>query len=81
VPTKKTQALVAYLALTADQTHPRDKLSALLWPDTPSAAARNALRQTLFVRRKALGPAERGGLVMRGDAITLAAGSTLASGW
>src|SRR2546430_534927 len=73
VPTRKAQALLAYLALTTDQTHPRDKLAALLWPDTPPASARNALRQTLFVLRKALGPAERGGLVMRGDAITLAA--------
>jgi len=75
VPTRKAQALFAYLALTADQTHPRDKLAALLWPDTPPASARNALRQTLFVLRKALSPAARGGLVMRGDAITLAAGA------
>src|SRR2546427_3495163 len=73
VPTKKAQALVAYLALTEDQGHPRDKLAALLWPDTPAASARNALRQTLFVLRKALGPAERAGLVMTGDAIVLAA--------
>src|SRR5438876_594656 len=73
VPTRKAQALFAYLALTADQTHPRDKLAALLWPDTPPAAARNALRQTLCVLRKALGPAERGGLVMTADTFPLAA--------
>ncbi len=72
VPTRKAQALLAYLALTPGQTHPRDKLAALLWPDTPPGPARTALRQTLFVLRKALGAADHG-LVATGDAITLAA--------
>jgi hypothetical protein len=40
VPTRKAQALLAYLALTAGQTHPRDKLASLLWADTPPGAAR-----------------------------------------
>ncbi len=74
VPTKKAQALLAYLALTPGQTHPRDKLAALLWPDTPPGPARTALRQTLFVLRKALGAAQLG-LVVTGDAITLVAGA------
>ena len=30
VPTRKTQALLAYLALPLGQAHPRDKLAALL---------------------------------------------------
>ncbi|HEV8642760.1 MAG TPA: AAA family ATPase [Methylomirabilota bacterium] len=72
VPTRKAQALLAYLALTPGQVHPRDKLAALLWPDTSPASARNGLRQTLFVLRKALGPAERAPLVMTGDAVSLA---------
>jgi DNA-binding SARP family transcriptional activator len=71
VPTKKAQALLAYLALTPGQTHPRDQLAALLWPDAPPGRARNALRQTLFVLRKALGAADGELLVMTADAITL----------
>src|SRR5258705_6459877 len=51
VPTRKAQGLVAYLALTPGLVHPRDKLTALLWPEAAPGAARNALRQTLFVLR------------------------------
>ncbi|MGH2625100.1 MAG: AfsR/SARP family transcriptional regulator, partial [Anaerolineales bacterium] len=72
VPTKKAQALLAYLALPPGRTHPRDKLAALLWGDTPSGPARNALRQTLFILRKALGGAEPATLHVTGDAIALA---------
>src|SRR4030095_13389661 len=56
VTTKKAQALLAYLALTPGQSHPRDKLAALLWADTAPGPARNALRQALFALRRALGP-------------------------
>jgi len=70
VPTRKAQALLAYLALTPRQAHPRDKLASLLWPDARPGAARNALRQTLFVVRKALGHTESP-IVMSGDAIGL----------
>ncbi|HEV8306588.1 MAG TPA: BTAD domain-containing putative transcriptional regulator [Methylomirabilota bacterium] len=70
IPTRKAQALLAYLALTPGQSHPRDKLAALLWPDVPPGAARADLRQTLFVLRKALGSDP---LVVTGDAITLPA--------
>ena len=73
VPTRKAQALLAYLAFIPGHAHSRDKLAALLWPDTSPGAARTALRQTLFILRKALGPAESATLVMTGDAITLAA--------
>jgi DNA-binding SARP family transcriptional activator len=72
VPTKKAQALLAYLALTPGQLHPRDKLAALLWGDTTPGTARNALRQTLFVLRRALGALEGEVFQMTGDAITLA---------
>jgi len=47
VLTRKAQALLAYLALTPGQAHPRGKLAALLWSDASPAAARNALRQAL----------------------------------
>ena len=32
---RKTQLLLAYLALNAGQRQPRDKLAALLWQDRP----------------------------------------------
>src|ERR671934_2661727 len=71
VPTKKAQALLAYLALTPGQSHPRDKLAGLLWADAAPGTARNALRQTLFVLRRALGGVEEGLFKLVGDAITL----------
>src|SRR5688572_26231182 len=55
VPTRKAQALLAYLAVTPGQPHPRDKLAAFLWGDTAPAAARTALRQTLIILRKVIG--------------------------
>ena len=45
--------LLAWLALEGPT--PREKLAALLWPDSPSDAARNALRQRLFRLRKQVG--------------------------
>lgn len=56
LPTKKTQALLAYLALPVGHAHPRDKLANLLWGGTSDASARNSFRQALFVLRKALAP-------------------------
>ena len=52
---RKTQLLLAYLALNAGQSHPRDKLAALLWQDRPEEQARQSLRQCLFTLGKALG--------------------------
>src|SRR5262245_18751540 len=52
---KKSQALLAYLAVPLGQAHPRDKLAALLWGDMREAQARAGLRQTLFTLRKLLG--------------------------
>src|SRR5215470_6901279 len=54
VPTRKAQALLAYLALPCGVAHPRDKLAALLWGDLREGQARTNLRQTLFMLRKAL---------------------------
>src|SRR5262245_2821973 len=54
VPTRKAQALLAYLALPCGVAHPRDKLAALLWGNMREGQARTNLRQTLFMLRKAL---------------------------
>ena len=65
VPTKKGQALLAYLACSPAASHPRDSLAALFWGDLPQCHTRHSLRQTLFVLRMALAfPAPS---VLRGD--------------
>jgi DNA-binding SARP family transcriptional activator len=45
--------MLAWLALEGPTT--RERLAALLWPDSPPEAARNTLRQRLFRLRRALG--------------------------
>ncbi len=54
LPTVKSKALLAYLALTSDQVHSRDELAALFWGDRPESAARHNLAQTLSSIRKVL---------------------------
>jgi DNA-binding SARP family transcriptional activator len=54
LPTKKAQALLAYLAARPGQAHPRDKLAALLWGGTPERQARDSLRHALAALRRAL---------------------------
>src|SRR5262245_30588189 len=70
LPTRKTQALLAYLALPLGQAHSRDKLAALLWGGIREESARASLRQALFAIRRALAEAE--GDVLRQEADTLA---------
>jgi DNA-binding SARP family transcriptional activator len=55
LPTRKAEALLAYLALARDQGAGRDVLSALLWDDVSEASARASLRQTLSLLGKTLG--------------------------
>lgn len=54
VDRRKAIALLAYLAVTAE-THSRDVLSTLLWPEYGQASALGALRTTLSVLKKAIG--------------------------
>jgi DNA-binding SARP family transcriptional activator len=69
LPTKKVQALLAYLAIPPGRYHSREKLTALLWGDTPEPQARQSLRQALAMLRRALG--EPGPVLTQGDAIAL----------
>jgi DNA-binding SARP family transcriptional activator len=69
LPTRKTQALLAFLALPPGPTHPRDKLAALLWGDMGQAEARRNLRRALFALRQAAGDA--GALVTEGGSVAL----------
>ncbi len=52
--TDKVRALLAYLAVEASQSHRRDALAGLLWPDQPQQNARQNLRQALAYLRSAL---------------------------
>jgi len=48
-------ALLAYLAVEHHHPQPRDRLAGLLWPDHPTTAARDNLKQTLSNLRRTLG--------------------------
>lgn len=46
LPTNKTRALLAYLALTPDTPLRRESLAGLFWPEQPEVMARQNLRKT-----------------------------------
>ncbi len=52
---RKSRGLLAYLALDMRRAHARDRLAALLWPDSGEMQARTSLRQALTALRRALG--------------------------
>ena len=70
-PTKKAKALLAYLALQPGQYHPRDKLAALLWGNASDNQARNNLRQTLALLRKAIAHSASPCVISDGDTLYL----------
>jgi len=63
LPTKKSQALFAYLALHPDRPCSRETLTALLWGDTPDLQARHSLRQAVYHIRQTLGNTRAGTLI------------------
>ena len=71
LPTQKSQALLAYLALPLGQAHPREKLATLLWGDMPHAQARGNLRNALSRIKKILPKAARASLVVDGAGVSL----------
>src|SRR5215813_13158642 len=71
LPTQKTQALLAYLALPIGRSHPREKLATLLWGDMQHAQARGNLRNALSRIRKILPKAVRASLVIDGASVSL----------
>ncbi len=54
--TRKTAALLAYLAFYRDRMHPREVLVALLWPDSDIDLGRNSLSKALSSLRHQLEP-------------------------
>jgi DNA-binding SARP family transcriptional activator len=75
LPTRKAQALLAYLAVPAGLAHPRDKLASLLWGSTVETTARTSLRQTLYALRKSLRTAAPAPLRVDGEAVALEPGA------
>lgn len=75
LPTKKSQALFAYLALRPSQGHPRDTLAALLWGERAQRQARHSLRQALLDIRSALPRTKLDVIRSEGDRVVLIPGA------
>jgi DNA-binding SARP family transcriptional activator len=71
LPTKKSQALLAYLALPAGRIHTREQLATLLWGDMPEPQARGNLRQGLSRLRNALPRPVRPAVIFDGPTVAL----------
>lgn len=77
LPTRKAEALLAFLACHPGRKQPRDRLTALLWGDRSDRQARHSLSQTLLSLRQELGEAnsllliEREAVALRPDAVEL----------
>ena len=56
LPTRKSRLLLAFLASPPGQSHSREKLASLFWPDTQEEQARGSLRYALTALRNALAP-------------------------
>jgi TolB-like protein/two-component SAPR family response regulator len=71
LPTRKAEALLAFLALKPGVARRRERIAATLWSRSGEAQARGSLRQTLTTLRKALQPAGVAGIVSDGDTLHL----------
>ncbi|MEZ5934795.1 MAG: AAA family ATPase [Alphaproteobacteria bacterium] len=71
LPTRKAEALFAYLALPLGRAHRRERLAALLWGDRADKQARHSLNQTVFSIRKALAGADVDPILVNGETLAL----------
>ncbi len=69
LPTRKAQALLAYLALPPGQPHQRDTLAALLWGDMAVPQARGSVRKAVSWLKRALEGS--GALLVEGHDVAL----------
>ena len=74
LPTRKTQALLAYLAVPPGRAHSRESLATLLWGDLPQPQARASVRVALYRVRKAIPSAARS-LSIDGEMVALRTGA------
>src|SRR5438094_10289161 len=72
LPTRKAEALLAYLGFRPGERHSRARLAPLLWSDFADVQARQSLRQSLAALRRAFGPL-RSALVIDGPFVALEA--------
>lgn len=73
-PTRKSEALLAYLAYYPGTSQSREKLATLLWSSSGEEQGRQSLRQTLFTIKKVLDDGElieagRGKIVLKADEV------------
>ncbi len=71
VPSRKSMALLAYLAANRGRSASRERIMGLLWGDRFDQQARQSLRQTLYSLRKLLGPEGEQALAVAGDTVSL----------
>ncbi len=71
IPSRKSRALLAYLALKPSESHGRDRLAALLWEDADEDLARTSLRQAIAALRRALPRTAHSILVATTDSLAL----------
>jgi TolB-like protein len=71
VPSKKGQALLAFLAIPPGRAHRRDKLATMLWSGHTDESARQNLRQCLTALRKGCQHGEAVPVVAEGDTLRL----------
>ncbi len=64
LPTRKSEALLAYVSLTPGRGQSRERLINLLWSDRGEEQARNSLRHALSALRKALADLDPAPLVI-----------------
>lgn len=55
IPSRPAKLLLAYLALSAGKSHPREQVAGIQWPYSDEKSARGNLRQTLWRLRQAIG--------------------------
>ena len=71
LPTRKAEALLAVLALRPGAPVPRERLAAMLWPESRAGQARGSLRQALSVIRKSIAASGAAGIEASGDQLVL----------
>ena len=71
LPTRKSRALLAYLALAPGATRSREQIAGTLWERSAEEQARASLRQTLSTLRKAFAHAPTRIIQADGDLISL----------
>lgn len=69
LPTKKAEALLAYLAVAGGEPQRRDKLATLFWGDRGEEQARHSLSQTVYSIRKAFAAVDLTPLVAEGETL------------